>query len=83
MPDRIGKKNFTRIMSRHDQNKMDLDGFMKTHGIQKLSDIIEYASAMTKADVSVTEKMVGHMANFAVCELIEKHYNKDGTKKIE
>lgn len=82
MGDNVGmsRKNKSKIMARHDQNKMDLDHFMRTNSLHTLGMLVEMASDMTNSD-SPSKKMIGHLANFAICELIEKHYDVEGNSK--
>jgi len=76
----MGRKNRAKIMARHDQNKMDLDHFMRTNSLHTIGMMVEFASDMTHGD-SPSKNMIGHLANFAICELIEKHYDVEGNKK--
>ena len=76
----MGRKNKAKIMARHDQNKMDLDNFMRTNSLHTIGMLVELASDMTHQD-SPIKKTLGHLANYAICELLEKHYDVEGNKK--
>lgn len=82
MADNTGmtKANRAKIMARHDGNKVELDDFMRNTDLRVLVEVVKKASAMTHNDEPII-RMVGHLSHYAMCELLEKHYDIEGNKK--